>query len=234
MRFKLTCSAMLLAAGLLMGNAASANMLEEGDVVTVGDNGDGIFGPGGYAAEVNFMLLNQSEVHRAYAGTFILDYQRTGDYEWNQFVSFCLEPDVYLTPFSNPYTVNTVEGAGYNEALMSELWGRYFWQISNETTAAAFQVALWEIAFGQSDMNVMSGDFRLTSGTDSGIRNTAQSWLQSLNGSGPLADDIVVLVNNPQLADRQDLITRVPEPTTLGLLGLGLAAIGAMRRRRHA
>ncbi len=218
MRFNLTCSAMLIAAGLLMSGGASANILEEGDVVTVGDKGGGVFGPGGYSAEVNFMLQNQTSAQRAYAGTFVLDYQETDDYKWNQFVSFCLEPDVYLTPFSNPYTVNSVDGAGYNLALISELWGRHYRQITNGTTAAAFQVALWEIAFGQSDFNVMSGDFRLTANTNSAIRTTAQSWVQSLNGRGPRADNLVVLVNNQSLADRQDLITRVPEPTTLGLL----------------
>ena len=42
---------------------------------------------------------------------------------------------------------------------------------------------------------------------------------------------MVVLVNNQQMADRQDLITQVPEPSTRAVLGVALLGVGALRRR---
>ena len=97
--------------------------------------------------------------------------------------------------------------------------------------AAAFQVSLWELAYDGST-SLGAGNFRMNTG--SGVGQLAQSWLSSLNGTGPMASGLVILVNNPNKADKQDLLTQVPEPGTLGLLGLGLLGVGVARRRHAA
>lgn len=224
----------------VISTQAHALPLEIGDQVEVGNLAGNAFTPtpiagdsSGLYTNVSF-LLNGTTNRSASAGLFVLDY-REGASAWEQFESFCLEPDVNLTPFSNPYTVNTLGGAGYLSSPISELWGRYRSQVTNDVNAAAFQVALWELAYGSTDRNLSTGDFRLTGGSGA-VFETAQDWLGSLNGAGPSAAGLVVLVNNRQLADRQDLITQVhsvPEPGTLALLGLGLSGIALLQRRRR-
>jgi hypothetical protein len=239
LHLKSLISAAVIASGLAVASIAVATPLTIGSSVQVSDQSGGVFGPSpsttdsnGLYSSVAFSLNYGSNVY-ASAGLFVLNYSANSGASWNQFYSFCLEPDVYLTPFSNPYTVNAVGSAGspaYPQALIGELWGRYRGSVNDDLSAAAFQVALWELSYGATDLNLGMGAFRLTSG--GGIFSTAQSWLSSLNGSGPMAQGLVVLVNNQSMADRQDLITQVPEPATLGLFGLGLLGLGLARRRK--
>ena len=225
------------AVAALVAALVIAAPLAIGDQVQIGDSAGGVFGPSPSGTDANGLyssvsfLLDGTHAENAAAGVFVLDYSHDGA-SWTQFQSFCLEPDVYLTPFSNPYTVNSVGSAGsplYPEALISELWGRYRGSVTNDTTAAAFQVSLWELSYGNTDRDLATGAFRLTS--SGAVTTMAQGWLNSLDGQGPMAEGLVVLVNNQQLADRQDLITQAPEPSTLALFGLALLGIGAMRRR---
>lgn len=230
-------------AGIVAATSASALPLTIGDQVDVGNQGGTAFtpspDPNGLFAGISFSL-NGGSSQGASAGLFVLDYRHvspTATTTWTQFLTFCLEPDVYLTSFSNPYTVQSVGGAGnlYTDpsGYISELWARHRDSVVDDVTAAAFQVALWELAYGSTNLLLASGDFALTS--TGSVFDTAQAWLNSLTGEGPQAEGLVVLVDNPSDGyDRQDLITEVsvPEPATLGLLGLGLLGIGLARKRK--
>lgn len=208
----------------------------------VGDRNGNVFTPNadsGLYAAVSFTLNAGTQLQRsisAYAGVFSLEYRAYGSSAaWQDLMSFCLQPEVYLTPFQNPYTARSPEEAGYDLARISELWGTYRGGIDSDVKAAAFQVALWELSYGDRDRNLSTGSFRLDH-AGGAVGTLAQGWLDTIEVSqGPSTSSLVVLVDTRSAngSDRQDLLTQgVPEPSTLALLGLSALGLGIRRLRR--
>lgn len=229
-----------IAAVALIASAplASATPLKIGDVGRVADLSGGTFGPapatgGGYQNTTIYVNGSGSSVS---AGMFVLDFDNlsTPANDWLQFLSFCIDPDRFLLNFVNPYTVNSLPGAGLSAQVandLGELWYLARNQITNSLTAAAFQLAVWELAFGATDYNLASGAFRSSAGS---ARTTAQGWLNTVrDGSGQVATNLGLLVDARD--SRQRLLTQVqvPEPATLALYGLGILAVGLGARRRR-
>jgi hypothetical protein len=92
--------------------------------------------------------------------------------------------------------------------LIEELYGRFNAGVGNDTTKiAGFQVALWELSH-DTDLNVSTGRFHLTSGADAAIVTQAQAYINALNGQGPFST-LSALVS----PDVQDVIFEVPGTT---------------------
>jgi len=156
--------------------------------------------------------------------------------------AFCAELNEAAPVITSKYSVTSLADA-YGTAkagYISELWGRYYdpgwagngpfnWQQDSE--AAAFATALWEIVYEDSRLkwNVKVDSTWDGSGfrTDFGGAFIANKYLYSLDGTGPMAD-----LRLFSYSGSQDYIAQVPEPTTVVLLGLG--SLGLLRRKRKA
>jgi hypothetical protein len=147
------------------------------------------------------------------------------------FESYCV--DLYQQiSFGTPYTDYSNVGSGhvFNNgnayADLSRLYARAG-SVLNAVSEAAFQLAVWEIAYEKtgSVYDLLSGDASF--GAAANVLTLASSWLTSLGGAGPT---IHVL----ESGRRQDVIfAPVPEPETYALLMLGLGAVGVVSRRRQ-
>lgn len=167
----------------------------------------------------------------AAAGLFRLTATGAGG-AMQDFLAFCLEPLQTLT-LPKDHTVGTSLSAPILDrlgALMSNAFGL----VTGASSAAAFQMAVWEIANeSSSQLQLSNGGFKMTAanGTTLGL---AQSWLDNITAGRWTASGKVTILSAPGTQDLLTNIAPVPVPAAGVLLLGGLTAMGALRRRRKS
>ena len=159
------------------------------------------------------------------------------------FTSYCV--DLYESiSFADPaYTnYNEVDGSthftGLHAAADADI-GKLFSAghlVNNAKTQAAFQVAIWEIAYETSgSYNLSTGTAQFSGGTaaSSGALTLATSWLGSL-GANTMDVKVLESLSIRNIKGHQDVVfaQAVPEPSTYALMAAGLMSIGFVARRR--
>jgi hypothetical protein len=153
------------------------------------------------------------------------------------FDAYCVDLYQTINFGAPPYTEYTPPGTSHvfaNSNAYSDLSKLYATAgvVNNAVDEAAFQIAVWEIAYettGTYDLTKGSASFSGGTADSSGALTLASTWLGELgdNGAGP---GIVVR----ESSEHQDMISPVPEPETYALFMAGLAAVGFMARRRKS
>ncbi|HEX2540199.1 MAG TPA: PEP-CTERM sorting domain-containing protein [Caldimonas sp.] len=213
----------LLGSLVLAGFVTAATQAEAANVTFTG------FAHGSETVQYSLSGSNGAKSGSVSAGGFatILDGGPT-------FETYCV--DLYQTisfgvlypEYTGPNTTH-----GFNNANayadLSRLYARAG-AVGNSIAEAAFQIAVWEIAYEKSTnaYNLASGDAVFFGGTAAtAALGLATTWLTSLGGPGPLVQVL-------ESRTHQDMIfaTPVPEPETYALFLAGLGAVGFMTRRR--
>lgn len=159
------------------------------------------------------------------------------------FTTYCIDLYEHIEFGQPAYTdYSLVSGAAHvfaNNAHANTDIGKLFAEgnvVNDATTQAAFQIAIWEIAYETSgSYNLSNGAARFSGGTalSSGALALASAWLDALPAAVNPGYSVAVLesIGRP---GHQDQVFAVPEPSTCALLAAGLLGVGLTTRRRTA
>lgn len=160
--------------------------------------------------------------------------------------SYCIDLYEFLS-FSDPaYTNYTlVDGSlnAFKNTRADTDIGKLFSAghlVNTATTQAAFQIAVWELAYEtNTTYDVTSGAARFFGGSAAdpgGALSLASTWLSQLSSITNTSDvQVLESITQRNIPGHQDqvFVNRVPEPSSVTLAVAALLGLGFMTRRRQ-
>ncbi|PZR00729.1 MAG: hypothetical protein DI533_09385 [Cereibacter sphaeroides] len=220
--------------------------------ITVTQQTGNIFGNEQWDLNVRYKKPeDHTQSYNVMAGAFQL---KTSDWKGLknplEFMAFCLTPFTYINLGGEPnYKVGTALSTSAQNLLGALAHGAWA-SINNAITAAAFQLAVWEIAVDSDTkpFDLGNGLFRLNTLKNDSLaaRLQAEAWLAAIKNNDPAfarnttgLTFLSVGLDSRGNHKTQDLLTYnppapVPLPGALGFLAIGLAALAAKGRARRA
>lgn len=240
----------MVAAVVLPAVAASAATFEPGVNYHV-TNQSGTSNPfkdsSGGNAWYRVVKINVNGTTTSGAGAGVFRMKATGgSLSGEDFLAYCLSPWQELSQPNAYHTDPTLglrsQTLGQLGALVKNAWSL----VNNRNTAAAFQVAAWEIVTENfhNPLNLNSGAFKLEGikyggyyySDAYGVRTLAQGWLNNITSADWTGSGFSLLKYANECKKTQNLLTVAPVPLpasgVLMLAGFGLLA--GMRRRKRA
>lgn len=173
------------------------------------------------------------------AGAFILN-PPAGEIAYcidlRQFVNF--NDPTYTDYTKSALKLDSVFGQAQKNELAQLYHGFYSASLADSIHSAAFQLAIWEIAFETSGTLDVDGahsgkGVNFATGPDGpgSVIGIANGWLSGLNG-GLWTDTMGLYTYRSDSHQDQIVYHRTPAPATWMILGAGLGLIAFLRRRR--
>lgn len=153
----------------------------------------------------------------------------TGDNGIGDFLAFCVDLTKSLSAGSTYTTSSSSAYSALVEGDIDRLFTSVYASIDTAIEAAAFQLALWEIISDNGATYDLSAGSFIASASGA-VMQQAAAYLAGLANAATGGYQITYLHSRTS----QDLVTvsPVPVPAALGMLGLGIAGLFGLKRRR--
>jgi PEP-CTERM motif len=150
----------------------------------------------------------------------------------NSFMAFCLDPFQWSSTSYSTYTktdLTSVFGAAKTANISALYNAGYAAALGGNLGAAALQLALWEVA--NDNQNLNSALVQTVTGTNASLKTATQSLLDNMGSFAGSPQYTFTLYTS---TTNQDFLVAapVPEPEIYAMMAAGLGLMGVMSRRR--
>jgi hypothetical protein len=148
----------------------------------------------------------------------------------SNFDSYCVDLDHWINlPTAYEVKTSPINSLMYG-GRAAFLYNQYASGVDSKVKGAALQVAIWDVIADNGD-GLGSGDFK-TKNLSADVKDLANSYLAASSGKSGVAVLFEAIDHGPNCDKNQNFMGPVPEPASMAVLGMGVAAL--LRRRRKA